>query len=402
MLSSMTQLSDEELLARVKQLATREREVTVTLIAHLAELDARRLYLAEGYSSLFVYCTQVLHLSEHAAYGRIAVARAARRFPVILDMLASGPVNLTTVVLLAAHLTRENHREILDVASHKSKREVEELAARLRPRPSMPGLVRRLPNRSPVSAPAARPQDTGTETPLTAESPLASDTQVLPPSLLSPTPAPTPTKRAVVAPLASDRYKIQFTVNSETYEKLRRAQDLLRHQIPDGDVGQIMDRALTVLLEDLARKKLAATDRPRKARAPVPGSRRIPAAVKREVWLRDGGCCAFVGKHGRRCAERGFLEFHHVVPHAAGSDPTTGNIQLRCRAHNGYESKRQFARHGPSVVREPRTRYSFQTEYVPMAASRVVNGPLASEDEPRQPPVRAVDRLLATQYEKAP
>jgi len=50
----MTQLSDEELLARVKQLATREREVTVTLIAHLAELDARRLYLAEGYSSLFV------------------------------------------------------------------------------------------------------------------------------------------------------------------------------------------------------------------------------------------------------------------------------------------------------------------------------------------------------------
>ncbi len=63
---------------------SREREATAALIAALGELDARRLYLAEGCSSLFTYCTQVLHLSEHAAYGRIEAARAARKWPVVL------------------------------------------------------------------------------------------------------------------------------------------------------------------------------------------------------------------------------------------------------------------------------------------------------------------------------
>ncbi len=133
MLSAVAQLSNTELLARVKHLAEHEREATASLIAHLAELDGRRLYLAEGCSSLFTYCTQVLHLSEHAAYGRIEAARAVRRFPVILERLGEGSVNLTAVGLLAAHLTRENHREVLDAARHRSKRQVEELVARLRP-----------------------------------------------------------------------------------------------------------------------------------------------------------------------------------------------------------------------------------------------------------------------------
>src|SRR3989337_439131 len=93
-LSSVVRLSDEALVARVKTLAAREREATAVLIAHLAELDARRLYLAEGCSSLFTYCVQVLHLSEHAAYGRIEAARAARRFPVILEGLEGGASNL--------------------------------------------------------------------------------------------------------------------------------------------------------------------------------------------------------------------------------------------------------------------------------------------------------------------
>src|SRR5438128_10694673 len=60
-----------------------EREATASVIAHLAELDARRLYLGAGFSSLFTYCCDVLHLSEPAAYNRIEAARAARRFPAI-------------------------------------------------------------------------------------------------------------------------------------------------------------------------------------------------------------------------------------------------------------------------------------------------------------------------------
>jgi hypothetical protein len=145
-----------------------------------------------------------------------------------------------------------------------------------------------------------------------------------------------------IVPVAPEHYKVQFTASAETYKKLRLAQDLLRHQIPNGDPAEIFDRALTALLESLARKKLAATDRPRESRDPAPGSRCIPAEVIRAVWHRDGGRCAFVGKTGRRCIEEGFLEFHHVTPYAVGGQSTIDNIQLRCRAHNSYESERDF------------------------------------------------------------
>ena len=143
---------------------------------------------------------------------------------------------------------------------------------------------------------------------------------------------------------------MQFTVSGEMYEKLRRVQSLLRHTIPSGDPAAIFDRALTLLLVDLERKKLAATDRPRTPRASSPGSRHVPAAVKRKVWVRDGGQCAFVGTSGR-CTERDFLEFHHVVPYAAGGPPTVENLQLRCRSHNAYEAERYF---GPLLLREAR------------------------------------------------
>jgi hypothetical protein len=349
MLSAVARLSNPELLARVTHLARREREATAALIAHLAELDKRRAYLAEGCSSLFTYCTQVLHLSEHAAYGRIEAARAARRFPVLLERLAEGSVTLTTVGLLAAHLTPENHRELLDLARHKGKRQVEELVARLRPQPSVPSSVRRLPTASHPTAQPTAPAEAAASPQPTGEG--HGGISVARPALTIMPPSARP---AVVAPLAPERYRIQFTASAETYEKLRLAQALLRHQIPDGDPAKIVDRALTTLLADLAKQKFAATDRPRRRRATASDSRHIPAEVKRVVWLRDGGRCAFVGRNGRRCVEQGFLEFHHVVPYAAGGASTADNIQLRCRAHNGYEAERYFGRRSPVGVREAR------------------------------------------------
>jgi 5-methylcytosine-specific restriction endonuclease McrA len=162
-------------------------------------------------------------------------------------------------------------------------------------------------------------------------------------------------------PLAPERYKVQFTVSGETYAKLRRAQDLLRHTIPDGDLAAVFDRALTALLDRLARTKLATTARPRAGRSATPGSRHLPAAVKREVWTRDGGRCAFVGANGR-CTETGFLEWHHVVPYADGGSAAVENVELRCRAHNAYEAERFF---GPQLfVREERPRFATATSSV--------------------------------------
>ena len=324
-------LSDEQLIAEVQRLAGCEGRATARLIAALAELDARRLYLGQGCSSMFTYCTQVLHLAEHAAYNRIEAARAARRFPVILTLLADGRVHLSAVRLLAPHLTQENHAGVLRAATHKSKREVEQIVAGLQPRPDIAPSVRKLPpSRNP--SPPIRPTSLEPQ-------PIAIATTS---AVVSPPP------RAKVAPLAPERYKVQFTVGRETHEKLGRVQDLLRHRTPNGDLATIFDRAVTLLLADLEKKKTAATARPRVSVPVREHSRHVPAGVRRTVWARDDGRCRFEGPNGR-CAETGRLEFHHLVPYASGGPTTADNLELRCAAHNRYEAEQYF---GSMLVRE--------------------------------------------------
>jgi hypothetical protein len=332
---SAGELSNAELLCLVAALAGKERGATVDLVAHLGELDARKLHLAEGYGSLFAYCTRALHLAEHAAYNRIEAARVSRKFPVVLDLLANGSMNLSTVRLLAPHFRPDNFERLVAEARGRSKREVEELVARLAPRPDVEASVRKLPARVPSPSPPGVVA-TASPTAPTAEIKAAFATPVVPTTPERPAPRP------LVAPLAPERYRVQFTVGAATYDKLRQVQDLLRREIPDGDPVLIFDRALTLLLEDVARKKLASASKPRSDSRTRAGSRHVPARAKRAVWLRDGGRCAFVAGNGRRCDERAFLEFHHDEPYAIGGEPAVANISLRCRAHNVYESDLVF------------------------------------------------------------
>ena len=344
-LAAASRLSDDALLARVKLLVGRERVVSVELIAHLAELETRDVYLGEGVKSLYLYCTEILHLSEHAAYNRIAAARAARRFPVTLDLLADGSVNVTTVTILAPHLTQENHRAVLAEATHRSKDEVKVIQSRLAPRPDVPSTIRKLPAQAPVAG----------KLPLVATSPDGAvvTTTITPPPLV----VPPPSQRPVVEPLTPERYRLQFTVGKETRDKLKRVQDLLAREIPDGDPAAIFDRALTLLLKDVERKKLGAVAKPRKPRPTKPRSRHVPAHIRRAVNRRDGGRCAFVAREGRRCAETRFLEWHHVKPYAPDGEMSVENISLRCRGHNVYEAEGIFGRFDPSLVRETSAAY---------------------------------------------
>jgi hypothetical protein len=295
-------LDDVRLLARLTLLAARRREATAALVAHLGELETRDLHLRQGCSSVFVYCRDVLALSDYDAYGLVAAARAARRFPVILEMLAQGSLSLTAVKLLAPHLTADNHHHVLELARGRRRAQVEEIVATLAPQPEAPPAIERL------LSPGAKP-------------------------------------------LSTDRYRVQLTVGADTVEKLRLAKDMLRHVVPSGNDTAVLERAVNALLEELAKKKFAAADRPRPARETGGASRHVPAEVKRAVWLRDLGRCVFAGTAGRRCHERGFLEFHHVLPYAAGGAATLENIQLRCRRHNDYEARAYF---GTGVARECR------------------------------------------------
>jgi hypothetical protein len=340
-LTSLTRLSDAELVARMKSLVARERDATAQLVAHLAELDTRDLHLREGYESLYVYCRDALGLSEWEAYNRIEVARAARRYPVILEMLAAGAIHLTAVKLLSPHLTPANHREVLDSARGKKKPEIEEIVARLSPRPDVPASVRKLPAPRPspfLPAEALVAPDESATVPAASEpaAPIPPETGL--------TAKPLSVPRAAVTPLSPDRYKLQLTIGGDTLEKLRLAKDMLSHAIPSGDDAAVLDRALTALLADLAKKKFADTPKPRRSRGKDPRARDASAAVKRAVWVRDLGRCAYVGPSGHRCNERRFVEFHHVDPHALGGEASVDKIELRCRRHNDYEGRLYFGK----------------------------------------------------------
>jgi hypothetical protein len=346
--SAFAALSDDELVERVKHLAACERRASVALIRSLVEFDGRRLYLRESCSSLFTYCTHVLHLSEGSAYNRIETARAARRYPKVLEALERGDLTLTAVRLLAPHLTPANHGEVLAAARHRSKQGIQELIASLNPRPTAATIIRRVTLQSSkgdstAAFAVAQELETSLATTAAIASPSSSRRQDVGAA------AAPQLRAAVVTPLAPERYKLQVTLARETHEKLRRAQALARHTLPSGDVGSILDRALTLLIDHLERRRFARVASPR----PSPGEstasgRHIPAAVRRAVWQRDEGRCAFVGRTGR-CRETAFLEFHHVAPYSAGGAATADNIQLRCRAHNQYEARLFF---GDTLVRE--------------------------------------------------
>jgi 5-methylcytosine-specific restriction endonuclease McrA len=332
---SLTHLPDQTLLREFKASVFQERGITAMMLAHLGEVDSRRLYAPAGHPSMFEYCVEELHFSEDAAYKRIRVARTARRFPVIFEMIANGRLHLTAVVFLAPYLTPENANELLAAADYKSKAAIEQLLAARFPQPDLPTLV------GPI---ASRP----------------ANSQLVPePVKFSPAeqPAPEPVvpfaPRPKIQPLAPQRYAVQCTVGQGTYEKLQYARALLGHTVPAGELDQVLDRALDALIARLERRKFAAAKRPRsRRRGGSAVARHTPAEVKHAVWRRDGGQCTFVGENGHRCGSRARLEFDHVEPVALGGRATVGNLRLRCRAHNHHEAERRFGRDFMNARRE--------------------------------------------------
>jgi hypothetical protein len=349
MFTSATALTDGDLLARLQLLAGRERQASAELVAHLAVLhDRPSVYAAQGYGSLFAYCTEALGLSEDAACNRIDLAKTCARFPAVLEHLASGSMTPTAVRVVARYLTDENHRDVLERAKGRTGSGMKELIAEIAPRADVKSTMRKLPE--PASSQEAAP-------PAPAGAIFGEPAAEVPPlSAPSPRPAGRVSARpaSVLEPTAPDRYRLQFTIGGATREKLLRLQRLLRRGIPGGDPAVIVDRALTVLLAKVENEKVGATSKPRpnrsirfemdnkpEAKAKL-RSRAIPREVKRVTWRRDGGQCAFVSAEGRRCTERTFLEFHHIQPFAQGGPPTAENIALRCRRHNQYEADLVF------------------------------------------------------------
>ena len=330
------EICDRTLKCALATAAAQDRASTALLVAHIAEFDARGLYRPAGYSSMHLYCEHELHLSKDATFKRIQVARAARVFPSIFEALADGRLHLTGAKanLLAAHLKPENADELLRAAFHKSKLEIEQILAERFPRTELIPLIVTLP--TPPTPEHGSHQSHVKD--VSCQLAPAQVGRVVPPSR--------------VAPLAAQRFELRLSMGKEMNDDLRYAQELLGHQVPSGDVAQVIHRGIKALIRELEKKKFAATTRPKTGKArKTTDSRYVPAEVRRTVAARDGAQCTFTTETGRRCQARKCLEFDHIVAFARGGQATEDNLRLRCRTHNQYTAEQTY---GAELMRSRR------------------------------------------------
>jgi len=360
---SLHDVSNARLVAGLKELAQKDGWTEARIVAHLAELDARRLHLRQG-KSLFEYCQTDLGLSENQAYYRIAAARLARKFPIVFELLERRELHITALPLLGKYLTSENHLELLREARGLSRRELLQALARRAPLPDMPSRMRKLRG----SAGIFRAGPTG-----------------------------------ALEPLSEENYRLQLNISRALLEKLELARDLMSHANRAGDLAVVVERAVDLLIEKLQKRRFGQTSRPQrghrddrapirqapleKAATPQPataqsataqpsaqepigaelshgraqpttppqpadperskstGARRrahIPNATRRELVERDGLRCSYTGPDGHRCSARGFLQIHHEHAWAKGGPDTPDNLRLLCARHNRLLAEREY------------------------------------------------------------
>ena len=384
------EVSNDQLRQGLAKLLAHGYRTEARIVAHLAELDERRLHVKDASESLFSYCTDRLGLSNSEAFHRITVARVARQFPAIFELLERRALHLTAVCLLRDYLTMENHRELLAEASHKTKWQVQELIARRFPRPDVPSTVRKLPTLSlsmqGAPAPVVSPAPTAT-----------TEAMTIPQVPVSPISEKRNQLQVSIEPTSEARYRIQLNASSSLKEKLDLARALVSHSNPGGDIAVVIERALDLLIEKVQKQRFGKTDRPRRTvrrwKAPrahvqrcasrdeqsdesfvqaklqaatvdvdllqaksretecarpadsTPADRRrehIPHATRREIAARDGMRCTFVGENGCRCEARCFLQIHHEKPWARGGGLEVDNLRLLCATHNQLLSEEDF------------------------------------------------------------
>ena len=321
---------DNDLLRELSRLVKESRGVEAQIVAHIAEVELRRLYAPLACSSMFEYCRRVLHLRENEAYLRITVARASRQYPVLLEMLDDGRLHLSGIARLAPHLTRENAEAVIERACGMSHREIRDMVAELEPRPDVAAAIRRLPERR--ASGRGRPLQLGA--PRVESDAADPEIRVVEPS-----------RPALLEPLARSRYQVRFTASAELRDKLECLQALMRSSVPDGDLGRIIEIAVSEKLQRAEARRFGQTKTPRSDPSGTDksaSSRHIPAAVRRQVYARDGGRCAYRNREGLRCGTRHDLEFHHRHPFAHGGDHSPANLALMCRAHNALLAEQDY------------------------------------------------------------
>jgi 5-methylcytosine-specific restriction endonuclease McrA len=342
---STQSIDDGALIEKTKELVSRENEATLELLVHLGEVDSRRAFLAEGYSSLFFFLTTAHSYSEPAASRRVAAARIVRDFPAAGALFKERKVSLTTLSMIKGHLNGEGSGKLLEVIAGRSKREVEVLLGELQPAATKPRdavkpvVVRRGgegKNESGGLFQIERCDDNcSRRRGCDAQHPRNSEPAV--------SGSPVPSGTATAEKLT----QITFTAGDAFMKKLSQVQLLLSNKHPGGArLEQVFDATCEAYLEQHcpARREQRRAARNFSAQRASQDTGKVTQAVRDAVMVRDGFQCTFVGADGQRCRSRHDLEVDHIVPRARGGASDVSSLRVLCRSHNIHVAENVFGK----------------------------------------------------------
>ena len=351
-------LDARTLARRLGEFASDERQVQVDFLLHLDEFDRRRAYLELGYGSLWTFCLESLHLREGPAGRRITAMRVLRRFPRLAGALRDGKLCLTTLALLGPVLTEENADDLLARAAFKTTADVDHLVASLRPRQAPRAGLRQLtvparaasgavPEAPPGAAPRPEVEDVAPPGP---PSPPAVEDRASPES--APGLEPPRPRTAELRAVSENQWSLRVTVGRTLKDDLETLAALLSHKVRRGDLAAVLHEAIRCAIEKHGKRKGAV--RPARKAAPRAAPRNptaVSAEVRRQVWERDQGRCAWASPEGKRCNSRWQVEVDHVEVAARGGPGTLENLRLACRSHNLLHAEETY---GPEHMKKYR------------------------------------------------
>jgi hypothetical protein len=298
-------------------LAAEERRITTEVLWHLREIETRMLFVKEGFTSLFAYCTVKLKYSESQAHRRISAMRLLKQLPEMAVALASGDLNVTTVTQVQSFFiqerkagkkyTIEEKRELIERVCGKSKFETEKLLIALSPR--------------------SVPQESQRR-------------------------------------LTEEFTEVRFVMDQEQVNLFEELRAKLAHQNPNATLAELVKMISKLALKQLAKPQAKTVSKPlttepkaMTASSPSsntransskplalaqvkPTSRYIPAQEKRTVRERDPHECSWIDpKTKLKCRSKFMLEFDHIKPFGLEGSSTAENLRLLCRVHNQYRAR---------------------------------------------------------------
>ncbi|MEE2960577.1 MAG: hypothetical protein VYA34_07515, partial [Myxococcota bacterium] len=307
-------VTSKQLMNQCVQQLQLNRKGEARFIALLNEIDHRRLFAEEGYSSMFKFCVGHLHLSEAATYKRIGAGRVIRQYPIALEMLEEGEIHLTAINIIRPCLTSENHLKVLRLCKHKTRVEVELLAAQLSSERSA-RKKKKKPKAEIRALPSFDFDNLGFDNPQRELSPKPADTSAPAKQNEFKQNDRKEDERGVLKPsLSPRRFRLSVDIEQSIQEKLTRAQEL--SPFGKSSLQDVLSASLDLLIKERMKMKFKQGSSPHRALSSTQTTkatgRHIPSAIKREVADRDNFQCTFTSSSGHRCKEKQGLEYHHL------------------------------------------------------------------------------------------